>query len=171
VNVRIGFSAPTGSLRRHSGAQSPSHLARQNEQLVGMAAEEAHLVEAVREATGGHGADLVVETVGGKLLQDSLRRLAYRGRCVSIGAAGRGQGNQVDLSSMRHQNQALVTYYLGAELAASTRAYVLIGELLAKVASGELGVLVDRRFSLAQAAEAHRYAESRTAVGWVLLLP
>jgi NADPH2:quinone reductase len=39
------------------------------------------------------------------------------------------------------------------------------------VQSGVLRVRIDRRFPLAQAAEAQRYLQSRQATGKVLLLP
>ena len=41
----------------------------------------------------------------------------------------------------------------------------------ADVASGELKVVIDKTFPLSEAAEAHRYIESRQAVGRVLLIP
>jgi NADPH2:quinone reductase len=47
----------------------------------------------------------------------------------------------------------------------------MIERLIARVASGELKVVVDRAFPLADAAEAHRYIESRQAFGRVLLVP
>jgi NADPH2:quinone reductase len=39
------------------------------------------------------------------------------------------------------------------------------------VPGGELHVVVDRTFSLADAADAHRYIESRQAFGRVVLIP
>jgi NADPH2:quinone reductase len=47
----------------------------------------------------------------------------------------------------------------------------MIDALLARVAAGELRVVIDRTFPLAEAAEAHRYIESRRAFGRVLLIP
>jgi NADPH2:quinone reductase len=47
----------------------------------------------------------------------------------------------------------------------------LVAQLLERVASGELRVAIDRTFPLADAAEAHRYIESRQAFGRVLLIP
>jgi NADPH2:quinone reductase len=44
-------------------------------------------------------------------------------------------------------------------------------DVLSWVQSGVLRVRIDRRFPLAQAAEAHRYLQSRQATGKVLLLP
>ena len=47
----------------------------------------------------------------------------------------------------------------------------MIQGLLDEVARGELRVALDRRFPLAEAAEAHRHIESRAAFGRVLLVP
>jgi NADPH2:quinone reductase len=47
----------------------------------------------------------------------------------------------------------------------------MIAELIRRVAAGDLQVVIDRTFPLADAAEAHRYIESRQAFGRVLLVP
>lgn len=48
------------------------------------------LREAVREATGGRGADIVLDPLGGDFFDAALRALAWRGRLVVVGfAAGR----------------------------------------------------------------------------------
>jgi NADPH:quinone reductase len=113
----------------------------------------------------------VVDTVGGPVLHDSLRCLAFRGRCVSAGHASRAPAQPLDISPMRGNNQTLATYFLGAELATGNRARNRIAALLNDVASGALRVIIDRTFPLAEAAAAHAYAESRRAVGRVLLIP
>jgi NADPH2:quinone reductase len=125
----------------------------------------------VRRITGGHGADVILDTVGGQTPRDSLRCLAYRGRCVSIGDAGRQHGSPVDITALRPGNQTLAGYFLGAELATGQRAHQMIAGLLGEVASGGLRVVIDRTFPLAEAAAAHAYIESRQAFGRVLLKP
>jgi NADPH2:quinone reductase len=47
----------------------------------------------------------------------------------------------------------------------------MIGDMLQRVASGELQVEIDRSFALADAAAAHEYAESRKAFGRVVITP
>ena len=128
-------------------------------------------VEAVRTLTDGRGADVIVDSVGGSNLQRSLHCLAYRGRCISFGDAGRESPSTLDISSMRSQNQTLVGYFMGAELFLGTRAYAMVAALLDDVAAGHLSVVIDRRFPLEDAAEAHAYIESRQAFGRVLLVP
>ncbi len=59
---------------------------------------------------------MIVDSVGGSTLQKSLHCLAYRGRCVTFGDAGRERPSTLDISTMRANNQTLVGYFLGAEL-------------------------------------------------------
>src|SRR2546423_5099950 len=49
-----------------------------------------NFVERTRDLTDGRGADLVLDSVGGQNLVDSIGALAYRGTLVSVGVAGRG---------------------------------------------------------------------------------
>ncbi|HEX4864492.1 MAG TPA: zinc-binding alcohol dehydrogenase family protein [Acidimicrobiales bacterium] len=128
------------------------------------------VVEA-RRLTGGRGVDVIVDSVGGETLRKSLEALAYRGRCVTVGDAGRAPAEAVDISAMRPNNQSLSGYFLGAELFLGTRAYAMIANVIEDVARGELRVVIDRTFSLAEAAAAHAYIESRQAFGRVLLIP
>ncbi len=128
-------------------------------------------VEEVRRLTEGRGADVILDSVGGSTLQGSLRCLGYRGRCVTVGDAGRQGTEQMDISTLRPNNQSLTGYFLGAELFLSGRPHAMIARHLDDIAAGRLRVVIDRRFPLADAAAAHEYIESRQAFGRVLLLP
>jgi len=128
-------------------------------------------VSEVRRLTEGRGADVIVDTVGGSTLQGSIRSLAYRGRCVTVGDAGRQGTEQMDISTLRPNNQSLTGYFMGAELFLSPRVHALIAGHLDDIAAGRLRVVIDRRFPLADAADAHAYIESRQAFGRVILIP
>jgi NADPH:quinone reductase len=128
-------------------------------------------VTEVRNRTDGRGADVIVDSVGGRTLQGSIDALAYRGRCITVGDAGRSAAETVDISNMRPNNQTLSGYFLGAELLLFPRAYPMIARLLEDIARGDLRVVVDRTFPLAEAGEAHAYIESRQSFGRVLLVP
>jgi NADPH:quinone reductase len=125
----------------------------------------------VRRLTEGRGADVIVDSIGGSTLQKSLLCLAYRGRCITFGDAGREHPSKLDISTMRANNQTLVGYFLGAELFMGQRAYAMVARLLDDIAAGDLKVVIDRRFALADAGEAHAFIESRQAFGRVLLIP
>jgi NADPH2:quinone reductase len=124
-----------------------------------------------RRLTDGRGIDVIVDSVGGATLQGSIRALAYRGRCVTVGDAGRAPAEQLDISTMRPNNQTLSGYFLGVELLLSPRPHAMIAGLLDDIARGELRVVIDRAFPLAEAAAAHAYIESRQAFGRVLITP
>jgi len=132
---------------------------------------EVDFETAIRDLTGGRGVDVVVDSIGGPTLQKSLRTLAYRGRCISFGDAGREGTDKFDISTLRGNNQRLIGYFLGAELFMGTRAYDMISTLLDDVARGELQVVIDQTFSLQAAGEAHAYIEDRLAFGRVVLVP
>ena len=59
----------------------------------------------------------------------------------------------------------------GAELLLSPRVHPMIAGHLDAIARGELRVIIDRTYPLADAAEAHAYIESRQSFGRVLLIP
>ncbi len=128
-------------------------------------------VAEVRRLTDGRGADVIVDSVGGTALQGSLRCLAYRGRCVTVGDAGREVIEQLDISTLRPNNQSVTGYFLGAELLLSPRPHATIAGHLDDIAAGRLHVEIDRRFPLSEASAAHTFIENRSAFGRVLLIP
>ena len=132
---------------------------------------ETDFVAEARRLTEGRGVDVIVDSVGGKTLQGSIQALAYRGRCVTVGDAGRAPAETVDISTMRPNNQTLSGYFLGAELFLGGRAYEMVAGLISQVAAGGLKVVIDRTYPLADAAAAHQYIESRQSFGRVLLIP
>jgi NADPH:quinone reductase len=128
-------------------------------------------VERVSELTDGRGADVVLDSIGGQNLVDSVEALAYRGTLVSVGVAGRS-GSAIEAQSLWTKNNALRGVYLAAALAAEfPRVHALIGDLIGRVASGDLHVEIDRSFPLAEAAAAHEYLEGRNAFGRVVMSP
>jgi NADPH2:quinone reductase len=130
-----------------------------------------NFVERAKELTDSQGVNLVIDSIGGQNLVDSIGVLAYRGTLVSVGVAGRG-GSEVEAQSLWTQNNTLRGVYLGGALLAEyPRIHAMIGDLLDRVASGELQVEIDRSFPLSEAAAAHEYVESRKAFGRVVMTP
>src|SRR3954452_467675 len=128
-------------------------------------------VERTRELTDSRGVDVVVDSIGGQNLIDGVGVLAYRGTLVSVGVAARA-GSTIEAQSLWTNNNALRGVYLGGALPAEyARIHPLIGDMLERVASGELRVEIDRSFPLAEAAAAHEYIESRKAFGRVVMTP
>jgi NADPH2:quinone reductase len=128
-------------------------------------------VTAVGKLTDGQGVDVAVDTVGGKVLEGSLKALTYRGRAVSVGRAGRGD-YKPNLGYLSQGNRSLAGFSLGLEMAKNTkRVREMVARHLEDVARGALRVVIDRTYPLSEAAAAHAYIESRQAFGRVLLIP
>ena len=131
---------------------------------------EADYVEEVRRLTGGQGVDIVLDMVGGDYLPRNLDCLAEEGRHVSI-AVQRGATAELNIAKMMMRRlmvsgstlRARSTEFkalLAAEIAAT--AWPLVGE-------GRLKPVIDSRFPLEQAAEAHRRMEQGDHVGKIVL--
>ena len=129
----------------------------------------AGFVERVNTLTDSRGVDTVIDSIGGQNLVDSVGVLAYRGTLVSVGVAARA-GSAIEARSLWARNNTLRGVFLGGALLAEyARIHALIGDMLERVASGELHVEIDRSFPLSDAAAAHEYVESRKAFGRVIL--
>ena len=130
---------------------------------------EQDFVAEVLALTGKRGVDVVVDSVGGKTLADSVRVLGWRGRLVSVGIAGRG-GSAVNAFALWARNNTLHGVLFATALQHEyPRAHALVAECLQRVASGELRVVIDRTFALAEAAQAHAWIEGRHAFGRVVM--
>jgi NADPH2:quinone reductase len=128
-------------------------------------------VERINQLTDSRGVDIVIDSIGGQNLVDSVAALAYRGTLVSVGVAARA-GSAIEARSLWARNNTLRGVFLGgAILPEYTRIHPMIGDMLQRVASGELHVEIDRSFALADAAAAHEYIESRKAFGRVVITP
>jgi NADPH2:quinone reductase len=164
-------------LAKHAGARvlttasSYERLERLKEygMDVGINYVEKDLVAEVKRLTDDQGVDLVIDGIGGEVLQKSIEAARYRGRIISYGQAGRNF-RRIDVSGLTMGNKTLTGVFLGAEMA-TERVQKMIDQLLKDIGSGSIRVPLDRKFSLAQAAEAHAFIESRQAVGRVLLIP
>ncbi len=131
---------------------------------------DGDFVARTMDITGGRGANLIVDSVGGTTLEGSVAALAYRGRISWVGNAGReGPAN---LGGLGQKNASVTGVFLGAELTVNAaRCRPMIEQIMADVAKGQLKVVIDRKFPLSDARGAHEYIESRGAFGRVLLIP
>ena len=121
---------------------------------------EDDVVAAVREATSGRGAEVVVETVGEATWERSLAAAAQEGRIVVCGAT---TGHSPPARLYRLWWKQLVIYGSTMGMPSDFEgAYELIRE-------GRARVHVDSVFSLAEAANAHEHLESGKQFGKVVL--
>ncbi len=121
--------------------------------------------------TDGRGVDLVVDPVGGKTLEGSIERWRIEVESAGSGSAGRDE-RPPEVWPLMQKNGSLTGVFLGAEMVVNNdRCHGMIHSLIRRRASASSRSSIDRTFPLADAAEAHRYIESRRAFGRVLLIP
>ena len=121
---------------------------------------EGDVVQAVKEATGGSGADIVVETVGEATWERSLAAAAQEGRIVVCGATS---GHSPPARLYRLWWKQLVVYGSTMGMPADFEgAYDL-------VRAGRARIHVDSSFPLSEAATAHERLESGAQFGKVVL--
>jgi NADPH:quinone reductase-like Zn-dependent oxidoreductase len=127
-------------------------------------------VDGVREVTGGHGADVVLDNMGAAYLGRNVEVLAVNGRLVVIGLQG-GRRAELDLGALLAKRAAVVATALRARPAAEKAAIVaaVAEHVWPLVASGTVRPVVDRVLPMDRAAEAHRVVEAGEHVGKVLL--
>ncbi|HRX88649.1 MAG TPA: NAD(P)-dependent alcohol dehydrogenase [Steroidobacteraceae bacterium] len=116
---------------------------------------------AIREATGGRGVDIVVETVGMTSLPQSLACCAPNARIGLLGALGGRQQGASDLSAMIGANAIVKGITSGSRR--------MLEDLLRACAARRLKPKIDRVFAFEQAADAYRYLDSGAHVGKVVI--
>jgi putative PIG3 family NAD(P)H quinone oxidoreductase len=128
-------------------------------------------VERVRELTGGHGADVILDIMGASYLGRNVDALAINGRLVNIGMQG-GSKAELDLGTLMRKRAAVLATTLRARPLEEKAAIVAAvrEHVWPLVASGAFRVIVDRRVPLPDAADAHRAVEASDHVGKVLLV-
>lgn len=131
---------------------------------------EDDFVEAVRAATGGRGADVVLDNMGATYLSRNVEVLAPNGRLVTIGLQG-GARAELDLGLLLRKRAAVIATSLRAR-PAKEKATVVAAvreHVWPLVADGAVRPVVHERLPLASAADAHRLLERSGHVGKLLL--
>jgi NADPH:quinone reductase-like Zn-dependent oxidoreductase len=118
------------------------------------------LVAECKRLTGGRGADVVIEHVGGDVMTASVVAAARGGRIVTCGATS-GFTPKIDLRHVFYRQIEILGSTMGPKGALFT--------ILEHVRGGRLHPVVDRVLPLWDAAEAHRVLESREPFGKVVL--
>ncbi|WP_031166805.1 quinone oxidoreductase family protein [Streptomyces durhamensis] len=126
--------------------------------------------EQVRAATGGRGADLVLDPVGGDTLRAGLASLAVFGRLVSFGNASGAEPWTVGQPELYPRGVSVSGFSI-LTLAATAPDVLrrLSEQAFAKAADGTVTLPVTAEFALAEAAQAHRLMGGRSSTGKLLL--
>ncbi|MFF3618784.1 zinc-binding alcohol dehydrogenase family protein [Streptomyces sp. NPDC002467] len=124
--------------------------------------------EEVLRLTDGRGADVVLDTVGGRVFGQSLRMAAYTGRVVALANVAL-ESSTVDTRDFYPKNASVQGFQLTNLLEHGYDPREDLSEIAAGVAAGTYRVPVEARFPLERAAEAHERLEQRGNRGKIVL--
>ncbi|WP_371627431.1 NADPH:quinone oxidoreductase family protein [Streptomyces sp. NBC_01116] len=129
------------------------------------------IVAAVKEATGGHGADVVYDPVGGDAYAKSAKCVAFEGRILVVGFAS----GVIPAPALNHalvKNYSVVGLHWGLYNAKDPAAVRACHDELTKLAEqGIVTPLVSERVAMAGAADAVQRVADGTSTGRIVVLP
>ncbi|MDA0703093.1 MAG: NAD(P)H-quinone oxidoreductase [Proteobacteria bacterium] len=131
---------------------------------------EEDFVEIVKAETGGRGANLILDMVGGDYVQRNISALGAEGRLVYIAFLG-GAKTELNLGPLMMKRATLTGSTLRARPAAEKGRIVatMRGHCWPGLADGRFKVLVHQTFPLAEAAKAHTLMETSAHIGKIVL--
>lgn len=128
-------------------------------------------VEAVKSVTGGKGADVILDMVGGDYLPREIKCLADDGRIALIALLG-GSKATIDLEQVLRRRLTITGSTLRprsvsfkAAIASSLRE-----KIWPLIERGRIRPMIHQKFQLDQAADAHRLMESGSHIGKIVLV-
>ncbi|MGY1915163.1 NADPH:quinone oxidoreductase family protein [Blastococcus sp. SYSU DS0973] len=128
-------------------------------------------VPIVKEVTGGHGADVVYDPVGGEVFDKSRKCIAFEGRIVVVGFTS-GTIPQAPANHVLVKNYSVVGLHWGLYRTKNPAVVGAVhGDLTRLVLDGSIDPLVGAALPLDQAPQALARLASRDTVGKVVLVP
>jgi NADPH:quinone reductase-like Zn-dependent oxidoreductase len=138
---------------------------------VGIATRAPNFAQQVMDVTGGKGANLVVNNVGGSVFAETIRSLAYEGRHATVGYVDGVLKGEIDLEALH--SRRLKLFGVSNKLrTAEQRAQTVQGftrDWLPLFASGRLKPLVDRVYPFAELPKALERMEADQHIGKIVV--
>ncbi|MER5469427.1 NAD(P)H-quinone oxidoreductase [Streptomyces sp. NPDC002935] len=132
---------------------------------------EQDFVEEIKRATGGAGADVILDNMGAKYLDPNVRALAVNGRLAIIGMQG-GIQAELNIATLLNKRAAVSATSLRARPLSEKAAIVAAvrEHVWPLIDSGHVRPVIDRELPMSDAAGAHRVLEESSHIGKVLLV-
>jgi putative PIG3 family NAD(P)H quinone oxidoreductase len=132
--------------------------------------KEAEWASVVREATGKAGADVILDILGAKYLEDNVKSLAFDGRLAVIGMQGGTKGT-LDLGRLMSRRALVTGTGLRARSVENKGRIIaeVVGHVWPLLVAKKVRPIVHRTFPLADVRQAHETLEQSNHIGKVLL--
>jgi NADPH2:quinone reductase len=127
-------------------------------------------VKATKDATGGNGAELILDMVGGDYIARNYEAAAVEGRIVQIAFQGSPKATvdfrRIMLKRLHHTGSTLRARSVPDKAAIAA---AIADKVMPLIAAGRVKPVMDSRFPLAEAAKAHVRMESSVHIGKIVL--
>ena len=145
---------------------------------------DADVAAEVNRITRGRGVDVILDPIGGRSFTDSYRMLAPLGRLVIFGLSAAAPGERrsalrafhawwstprFNPLSLINRNRGVFGLHIGHLWDEHQQLAPLMAMLVSELHAGRLTPVVARTFPLERAADAHRFIQSRSNIGKVVL--
>ena len=166
--IQLGKAAGARVIATAGGAEKVALCRRLGADL-GIDYLKEDFVAQVREATGGQGADVIYDPVGGEVFEKSRKCVAWQGRILIIGFAG-GEMTQAPMNQLLFRNYSLVGVYMG-EYSHRERPYLdaVHQEILDLYREGRIQPLIHARVPLSGVPAAIAGLAGRATAGKVVI--
>ena len=138
---------------------------------VGLCTRAPDFHEAVLRATGGHGVNLVVNTVGGSVFAECVKSMAFEGRLATVGYVDGVMGGTMDIEALHAKRLTLfgVSNKLRNAEQKAQSLPAFRSQVLPLVAQGRLKPLIDKTFAFEHLPQAKAFMDSNQQVGKIVL--
>jgi putative PIG3 family NAD(P)H quinone oxidoreductase len=131
---------------------------------------EEDFAQRTLDATGGRGADVILDVIGAEYWERNMRALAPKGRLILVGLMG-GNSTNANIGVLLQKRASVRGTTLRArpleEKAATTKLFEK--SVIPHLASGRVKVVIDRVFPLSEAGAAHEYMATNQNFGKIVL--
>ena len=124
----------------------------------------------INNITEGKGVDLVLECVGGQVLEKSVRCLSSYGILVSYGNAS-GVPANLPSTDITSANRTVIGFSMGRSPVGSLDHQSAMAELFPMITNGKVKLIVDSVLPMSHVADAHKHLANRGTRGKVILTP
>ena len=131
---------------------------------------EQDFEKSVMELTEGKGVQLILECVGGQILEKSIRCLAPYGQLISYGNAS-GITANIPSTDFTSANRRITGFSMGRSPVGTLDHESAMKELTPMIEAGSLKLIVDRIQPMSEVAKAHQHLSDRGTRGKVILIP
>lgn len=137
---------------------------------LGINSKTDDVVKQVAEATGGKGADLVIDMLGGPVINQNMQAAAVKGRIVDVGRMGGLKGEiDLDLHSLKRISFIGVTFRTRSVEEIRTIIQLMVADIWPAVTAGQVKLPIDRVFPLAKIADAYAHMRANAHLGKIVI--